>query len=339
MSQKEVCQSRLGTVGGQAVLEGVMMKSKDRVALSVRDMNGEIRSELVEYKPAAAKHKILKWPLIRGIANFVEMMVLSMKTLNRSADMIGLEEEETKFEKWLREKFGKSLANVASAIGMILGLVLAFALFFYLPAFLSDLFDGLIHSRLLKSCIDGGLKIAIFLSYISLVTLIPDMKRVFQYHGAEHKSIYCYEYGLAMTPENVKMQSRFHPRCGTSFLFVIMIIGILVSTLYIRLPIQIRVIVKLLMLPVIVGLGYEFIRYAGTHQNKFVKILSAPGLWIQRLTTKEPDLSQIEVAIQSLKCALPAEFPEAEQLLASSDSGNDKARGAAEPRDEGNDNP
>ncbi len=304
------CPERLGTVGGQAVLEGVMMKSKDTVALSVRKPDGSIETETTPYRSAREKYKFFGIPIIRGVVNFVEMMILSFHTLNRSAEMLGVEdEEESKFEKWLMEKFGKSVAAVASVIGAILGVLLSVGLFFVLPAVISDLVAKFCDNRFLKSTVDGLSKILIFICYIALVSLIPDMRRVFEYHGAEHKSIFCHEAGLELTPENVKIQSRFHPRCGTSFLFVMMFIGILVSVFYIDVNIYLRIPIKLCVLPLVVGIGYEFIRYAGKHDNLFVRICSAPGLWIQRLTTKEPDVSEIEVAIASLKAALPEIYP------------------------------
>ncbi len=300
---------RLGTVGGQAVLEGVMMKSKKLVALSVRNTSGEIITETQEFSTIRDKHKILSLPIIRGFVNFVETMLLSFKTLNRSADLLGIEEEPSKFEIWLEKKFGKSITAIASVIGTVIGLFLAVFLFMYLPALISDLIDNIYYNIYLKSVIEGVLKIGIFIAYIALVGLMPDMKRVFQYHGAEHKSIFCHEAGLELTCENVKKQLRFHPRCGTSFLFVMMFIGIIISVFYIDLPRLPRVLIKLLTLPVIVGVGFEFIKFAGTHDSAFVRILSAPGLWVQRLTTKEPDLSQIEVAISALKASLPDIYP------------------------------
>ncbi len=312
MKNKKTVSPRLGTVGGQAVLEGVMMKSKEYVALSVRQTDGKIKTEVEEAKTIASKHKFFRLPIIRGIVGFVESLILSTKTLSRSADMLGIEEEESKFEKWLREKFGKSIAYVASAIGIVLGIVVSVGLFFVLPAIISDFAARFTDVKIVKSLVDGFSKIIIFLVYLAAVSLIPDMKRVFQYHGAEHKSIFCHESELELTPENVKKQCRFHPRCGTSFLFILMIIGILVSVIYIDTPIYVRIPLKILFLPLVVGIGYEFIRYAGKHDNLFVKIVSAPGLWIQRLTTKEPDLKQIEVAIASLKAALPDIYPKEE---------------------------
>lgn len=307
---KKDASCRLGTVGGQAVLEGVMMKSGDRVALSVRGLDGNITTETSTFVSARKKHKILDMPIIRGVVNFVESMILSMKILNRSADLLGIEEEESKFEKWLSEKFGKSGAAFASVVGTVLGLALSVLLFMYLPALISDFTDRFCDAQLFKSAVEGVTKILIFILYIILVGFIPDMKRVFQYHGAEHKSIFCHESGDELTPENVKKHSRFHPRCGTSFLFVMMFLSIFISVIYIGLPRLPRVLIKLLMLPLIVGIGYEFIKFAGTHDNAIMRILSAPGLWVQRLTTKEPDLKQIEVAIASLKASLPDIYPE-----------------------------
>lgn len=310
MKNNKTCPNeRLGAVGGQAVLEGVMMKSKDKVALSVRDTNGVVNTEYIEFKSVMEKHKWLKIPILRGVVNFVETMALSMKTLNRSADMLGIEEEESKFEKWLTKKLGKSIASIASVVGAFLGILLAIGLFFVLPALITDFVKKFTDVKILLSTVDGCSKILIFIIYIALVSLIPDMRRTFEYHGAEHKSIFCHEAGLELTPENVMKQKRFHPRCGTSFLFVMMFLSILVSVLYVDLPIAARVPVKLLVLPLIVGLGYEFIKFAGKHDNLFVRIISAPGLWIQRLTTKEPDIQQVEVAIASLKAALPDIYP------------------------------
>lgn len=308
---------RLGTVGGQAVLEGVMMKSKEKVALSVRDMSGNIRTEVKDFVSKRDKISLFKLPIIRGIVNFVEMMILSFQTLTRSADMLGIEEEESKFEKWLTKKLGKNLTAIASFIGSVLGIGLSVLLFMYLPSLVSDSIVGKhTEHRIIKSLIEGITKMAIFIGYVALVGLIPDMKRTFQYHGAEHKSIFCHEAEVPLTPENVKKFSRYHPRCGTSFLVVMMVIGILVSVFYINFPRPLRVATKILTLPAIVGLGYEFIRYAGKHNNPFIRILSAPGLWVQRITTKEPDEKQIEVAIRSLKAALPDIYPEITAELA-----------------------
>lgn len=312
---------RLGTVGGQAVIEGVMMKNKDEFALAVRMPEGNIRVTKDECKSVKEKFKFLGWPIIRGVVNMIESLILSMKTLTISADAFGIEEEETKFEIWLREKFGKSILDFVMVIAMILGVALGVGLFFFLPLFISSsLFDKSgEETKWYATLIEGGIKIAIFVGYIWLVSFMKDIRRVFEYHGAEHKTIFCYEAGEDLTPENVKKYKRFHPRCGTSFIFVILLLSIVVSSVVYSFPIMKSNIIfkfasKILTLPLTVGIGYEFIRFAGKHDNIITRILSAPGLWMQRITTREPDETQIEVAIASLKCALPEEFPEAIEL-------------------------
>lgn len=311
---------RIGSVGGQAVLEGVMMRAGERVALSVRDVDGVIRTEVETFPQPGSRHKILRVPLVRGIVNFIVMLRLSMRTLNKSVEMLGLEEEEPgKVEKWLDKHFGKSITSVATGIGTVLGIALSVFLFMYIPTVTSQFLFGAETAgflRLLKSIFSGVFKIAIFLLYVGLVGLIPDIRRTFQYHGAEHKSVFCHEKGLPLTVENVMKQSRFHPRCGTSFLVVMMIIGIFFTFFFVNIPsVILQTVLKILTLPLVVGLGYEFIRYAGRHDNLAVKILAAPGLWIQRLTTKEPDEKQAEVAIRSLMAALPNDYPEILPIL------------------------
>lgn len=312
---------RLGTVGGQAVIEGVMMKNKDSFALAVRMPEGNIRVTKDTCKSARDKNKFFGLPIIRGIVNLIESLMLSMKTLTISADAFGIEEEETKFEKWLQKHFGKSILDFVMAIAMVLGVALGIGIFFFLPLFISStLFDKSGETtKWYATLVEGGIKIGIFILYIWLVSFMKDIKRVFEYHGAEHKSIFCYESGEELTPENVKKYKRFHPRCGTSFIFVILILSIVVSSIVYSIPIMKSNIIlkfasKILTLPLTVGIGYEFIRYAGKHDNIFTRMLSAPGLWMQRLTTKEPDEEQIAVAIAALKCALPDEFPEAQEI-------------------------
>lgn len=305
---------RLGRVGGQAVLEGVMMKCGDRTALSVREENGNIRTETGSYVSIRKKHKILQIPVIRGVANFVESMIYSYKTLMRSAELLGLDEtdEDSKVEMWLRRRLGDKFMGVLTGISMVLGVVLALGLFMYLPAFLTSLIDSAVEGGIgwFRNLIEGLMKIAIFVVYICLCSLLKDMRRTFEYHGAEHKSIACYEAGLELTPANAKTCTRFHPRCGTSFIFVILILSILINSLVSWDDLAFRFVAKILLLPLIVGVGFEFISYAGKHTNIFTKILSAPGLWMQRITTKEPDERQLEVAISALKHAMPDEFPE-----------------------------
>ena len=249
-------------------------------------------------------------------------MILSFKVLSRSAEMLGIEEEESKFEKWLKKRFGKSIMVIVMPISIILGVALAIGLFVLAPAAIVKGIEALFNVALegwLKGIIEGVIKVALFISYLALVSLAPDIKRTFMYHGSEHKSIFCYEKGLELTVENVRMQKRFHPRCGTSFTFFMLGLGIIAGMVIpwewatITIPflnVLIRVLFKLLVLPLICGIGYEFLMYAGKHDHFLIRAISAPGLWLQRITTKEPDDQMIEVAIESLKGAMPEEFPE-----------------------------
>ena len=310
---------RRNKVGGQAVLEGVMMKSGERVCIAVRKPDGSIEKQTDSFVSVRKKHKFLNIPILRGAINFIEMMKLSFSTLSKSGEMLGTEEEETRFEKWLRKKFGKSIMVVIMPISIILALVLSVGLFFLLPTYATKGIEYLIGSPLdgwLKSIIEGVMKIIIFICYLLLVSLMPDIKRTFMYHGSEHKSIFCYEHGLPLTVENVRMQRRFHPRCGTSFMFVMILIGVLIGILIPWdwanvdskiLSSLIRTGIKLLLLPLTCGIGYEFLMYAGKHDNALVKIFSAPGLWMQRITTKEPDDSMIECAIRAMELVIPEE--------------------------------
>ncbi|MBQ7475497.1 MAG: DUF1385 domain-containing protein [Clostridia bacterium] len=309
---------RLGKVGGQAVLEGVMMRSGDRWCLAVRREGGEITRQDGSYVSLRKRNKFCNIPIIRGVINFVEMLKLSMDMLTKSAEMLGEDvgEPETKFEKWVNDKFGDKIMGVVTGIATVLGVALSLGLFVFLPTFIANLIlgkgDGTFQP--LRSLIEGGLKISIFVLYIFLVGLMRDIKRTFRYHGAEHKSVACYEKGLELTPENAATCTRFHPRCGTSFIFVMLLLSIVIGIFipFNEIPL-LRTAVKILVLPITVGLGFEFIMYAGKHDNVLVKILSAPGLWMQRLTTKEPDKGMLEVAIKALKGAMPDEFPPEEE--------------------------
>ena len=328
MKREESCSARLGRVGGQAVLEGVMMKSGDRTALAVRDEAGEIRTSVDTHTSVRKKYKFLNIPLLRGVVNFVETMILSYNTLMQSADMLGIDdaEEDTKFEAWLRSKWGDKLMSVLMGIATVLGLVIGLGLFLYLPAFVTKWLDSLLGGiGWFRNVVEGVMKIAIFVGYIALCSLMKEMRRTFEYHGAEHKSIACYESGMELTPANAMKCTRFHPRCGTSFLFVILILSILVNSLISWENLALRVILKVLLLPLIVGLGFEFIMYAGKHTNAFTRLLSAPGLWMQRITTREPDEEQLEIAITALKLAMPDEFPPVTEETEDSADAEDEA--------------
>ena len=313
-------ESKRGAVGGQAVIEGVMMKTKDSVAIAVRRESGEIVKKFKPFKTIRDKHKILNIPVLRGFINFIEMMKMAMSTLNESAEMLGLEDEIEKDAKnpEKAKAESKSMIAIASIVGTILGLALSFGLFFFLPTFIGTQIISVTpfeRGGWFISMTEGILRLSIFIVYILLVTLIPDIKRTFQYHGAEHMSVFCYEAEKELTVENVKQYSRFHPRCGTSFMIVMMLIGIIISTFIPDFTNEyygfssaaafwLRLGVKLSIFPFVIGIGFEFIKYAGKHDSVIVKILSAPGLWTQWLTTKKPDDKQLEIAVVSLRTAL-----------------------------------
>ena len=319
MSEKKNDLScRLGKVGGQAVLEGVMMKAGDRTVTSCRKADGTIYVHDDTFTSIRTKNKFLNLPIIRGVVNFIEMMKLSVGTMTAAADALGFEEEEeTKFEKWLKKHFGARLVDFIMLIGMVLGLGLSLLLFLFLPNFLASSLDTYVFGGALgvwTAVIEGVLKVAIFLAYLWAVSLMPDIKRTFMYHGAEHKSIACFEAGAELTPERAKEYTRFHPRCGTSFMFLTILIGIIagffIKFMITDLPLWAYTVIRLAILPILMGLGYEVIRLAGKHDNVLTRIMSAPGLWAQRLTTKEPTEDMLEIAITSLKCALRDDFPE-----------------------------
>ena len=316
MSDKEKCCKV--SVGGQALIEGIMMQGPKGAAMSVRLPDGTIDTEMMEVKHLKDRFKPAGWPLIRGIVNMVESLLFGFKCMEKSAEKAGIDddtdpEKMSKLDKWISDHFGPKMMAVITGISMILGFGIAFVLFFYLPTFLVDTADKYLFKDALKNIhplFEGIMRMIIFVAYIWIVSKIPDIKRVFMYHGAEHKSIFCYEKGLELTVENVRKQKRFHPRCGTSFIFVILIISILISSvLVVVFPgidkvRAVWMLIKLLIVPVTVGVGYEFIRYAGKHDNLPVKILSAPGLWMQHITTQEPTDDIIEVGIESLKAVL-----------------------------------
>ena len=306
------------SVGGQALIEGIMMQGPKGAAVSVRTPDGTIDTEMVEVKHAKDKFKPLGWPLIRGVVAYIESMLFGYKCLMMSAEKSGLEDLEndeenmSKFDKWLNDHINKKVLGVLTAVASVLGVMLAFLLFFYLPTiavnFLNKLSGDVLTNY--RALFEGIIRMVIFVAYIAMVSLMKDIKRTFMYHGAEHKTIFCYEKGCELTVENVKKQSRFHPRCGTSFIFVILIISVVISSAIsvtwpeLRDQTVLWIAIKVLILPLITGISYEFIKYAGKHDNVFVKILSAPGLWMQKLTTKEPDDDMIEVALASFKAVI-----------------------------------
>lgn len=304
------------SIGGQAVMEGVMMKNNDKYAVAVRKPDKEIELKVTEYTPIGEKCKIFKWPIIRGVFNFIDSLVVGMKTLMYSGEFFEEEEETTKNIKASKnekadaavisgkdEKSG-GMDGVSIFFTLTFSLILAIGLFMLLPAFLVSLLDGVIDNHFVLSIIEGVVRLAIFLLYVLGISLMQDIKRTFMYHGAEHKTINCLEHNLDLTVENVMSQSRFHKRCGTSFLFIVMIVSIFVFMFIKTDIIWLRLVSRVLLVPLVAGISYEFIRFAGRSDSAFANILSQPGLWVQRITTKEPTPDMIEVAIKSVEGVL-----------------------------------
>ena len=284
-------------IGGQAVMEGVMMKNGDRYAVAVRKPDKDIEVKVVDYVSMASRSVFFRVPIIRGVVNFVESLVIGVKTLTYSASFYEKKKERTPEQQ--------KRADDAAMIGTVLfSLVFAIALFMMLPAFIGELIDKVIDNRIIMSAIEGVIRLGIFLGYVALISLMKDIQRVFMYHGAEHKTINCFEAGVPLTPENVKKYSRYHKRCGTSFLFIVMIISIIVFMFISADTAWLRLVIRLLLVPVIAGISYEFIMFAGKSDSKLANALSVPGMWVQRLTTREPDLDMIAVAIKSVEAVI-----------------------------------
>lgn len=292
------------SIGGSALIEGVMMRGPITTAMAVRKPDGELDiSEWETEKGTKPWYK--KAPFIRGSFNFIDSMAVSYKCLMKSAEIAGFEEEPSAFEKKLEKLFGESFSKVLSGFAMVLGVLLAVLLFMVLPTVLVSLIKPFISSQWLMALCEALVKIAIFMAYIIAISQMSDIKRVFQYHGAEHKTIACYEAGEELTVENVKRHSRFHPRCGTSFILIVLIVSALVFSLVTWDKLIVRIALKLICLPVVVGITYEIIKLAGRYDNVCTRIISAPGLWMQRFTTNEPDEGQIEAAIAAMLPCIP----------------------------------
>lgn len=288
-------------IGGQAVIEGVMMKNGGQYAVAVRKPNQEIEVKIEDYVPIGEKYRILKLPIIRGVFNFIESLVIGMKTLTYSAEFFEEEEASGEEETASSDKKKDDLLMIGT---VCLSIIFAIALFMLLPAFLAELIGKVVHHHILLAVIEGMIRLALFLLYVALISIMKDIKRVFMYHGAEHKSINCLEAGDPLTPENIKKHSRYHKRCGTSFLFVVMIISIIAFMFIDVDTVWLRMLLRVLLIPVIAGVSYEFIMLAGKSDSKLAYILSVPGMWIQRMTTREPDLDMIEVAVKSVEAVL-----------------------------------
>lgn len=319
------CEKFKTSIGGQALIEGIMMRGPEKDAIAVRTADG-IQLELKDRK-IRPKGSFATWPLIRGAVNFFDSQVTGVKALMRSADLTPegqelAEEEPSKFDMWLEKKLGnEGFQKAVIGVAVFMGLGMSVLLFFLLPMVIGGFFDRWIESTVLLNLVEGIVRMVIFMVYMLLVSRMKEMKRVFAYHGAEHKTIRCYEAGMELTVENVRIQTRLHPRCGTSFLLVVMVISILVfsvasSALLEIFPVLaamkgsflyriVMIAFKLLLLPLVVSITYEINRWVGRHDNAFSRILSAPGMWMQNFTTNEPDDEMIEVGIAAVKAVLP----------------------------------
>ena len=296
------------SVGGQAVIEGVMMRGSKGVATAIRKSNGDIEVEFDEIEPLTKKNKVFSLPIIRGFVTLIDSLIIGIKTLNYSASFIEEdeegEEEPSKFDKWMEEKFKGKATDIVMVISFIISMALSIFIFFIIPTFAANGFKRLnVNNTIALNILEGIIRVGIFLSYIYLISKMNDIKRVFEYHGAEHKTIFCYESGEELIPENAKKQGRLHPRCGTNFLFLVMIVSIILFSFTGWNSIWQRIFYRIILLPVVSGVTYEIIKWMGSNNNKCTKILSYPGLMLQKLTTREPNLEQLEVAIVSLKVA------------------------------------
>lgn len=308
--ESAVCSVKKTSIGGQALIEGVMMRGPHKTAMAVRHVSGNIVTEEWESE-LNDRPRFWKLPFFRGLYGMVDSLRCGYKALMRSAELAGLEDSEEK----PAGAGEKALMSILMVLSTVVGVVLALGLFMYLPSLLygllSDALDTAFHtdfwnnSAVMRGIFEGLLRLVLFLVYLIVITLMKDIRRVFMYHGAEHKTIFCYENGEELTVENVRRQSRFHPRCGTSFLAMMLLIGIVISICIQIKTIWLRVLVKIALLPLSVGVGYEFIKLAGRKDNRLVRILSAPGLWIQRLTTREPDDGMIECSITAFLPVIP----------------------------------
>ena len=310
MKKKEKAAGDFRTsIGGQALIEGILMRGPVKEAIVVRTADGLV-TKVSEPHFIRERIKILGWPFLRGIVVFAESMVYGIKALTYSAELLPEEEQEkpSKFDQWIEKKFGAEKAQkFVISFAVFLGILLSVGLFVLLPTILAGLTKNLTASTTVYNLTEGFLRIVIFLLYMYFCTKSKDLNRVFRYHGAEHKSIFCYEKGLPLTVENVREQSRFHPRCGTSFLFIVMIISILVFSFISWSSVWLRMVLRILFLPVVMGISYEIIRWAGRHDNWLSTALAAPGKALQRLTTDEPDDEMIECAIEAIKLVIPEE--------------------------------
>lgn len=302
------------SIGGQALIEGIMMKSPEKTAMAVRMPDKSIDVTYLEEKSVKEKFPILKAPILRGVAGFVESMVQGYKALMLSAEKSGFTELEDENEKPMSDKKKNALLSVVMIVGTVLGVALAVVLFMLIPRLAVSglrLIFKTDFAKIVRSSIEQLIKLAVFVLYVWIVSFMSDIKRVFMYHGAEHKTIFCYEKGLELTVENVRKQKRFHPRCGTSFMILMILVSIIISTVVQMIFPSVYniawlwVAVKILLIPIVCGIGYEILKVCGKYDNIITRIISAPGLWLQRITTKEPEDDMIEIAISALRACEP----------------------------------
>lgn len=304
MRNNKLCSSG---IGGQAVMEGIMMRNKDQYAVAVRQADGSVVVDKQEYKGITSKCRLFRVPFIRGIFSFIDSLILGIKTLTFSAkffdDEADYSEEPDKFEQWLVDKFGDKAEKVIMGFTVVFSIIIAIGLFIVLPLFVADIMERYVSwvTPGHVPVIEGVVKMVLFIAYLLLISLMNDIKRTFMYHGAEHKCINCIENGHVLTVENVRKSSRYHKRCGTSFLLVVLIISIIMFILIRTDIIWVRYVTRILLVPVIAGISYEFIRKAGSSNNKIINALSMPGMWMQKITTKEPTDDMIEVAIEAVE--------------------------------------
>lgn len=291
------------SIGGQAVIEGVMMRGPKKIAVAVRRPDGEIEVDVKDNIPLARKNKFFSLPIIRGAIALFDSLVIGIKTLTYSASFY--EEDESEFDKFLRRKLGDKADNYIMGFALMLSFIISIGLFFILPTYSANIIKRLTHNTIIINLVEGIIRLIIFLVYIYLISKMRDIQRVFEYHGAEHKSIYCYEAGLPLTVENARGFTTLHPRCGTNFLLIVMLISILLFSFLGWPNLLMRIISRIVFLPLIAGLSYELIKWLGRSDSSPARALSYPGLMLQKLTTREPDDSQLEVAIAALLAVIP----------------------------------
>ncbi|HWR23576.1 MAG TPA: DUF1385 domain-containing protein [Feifaniaceae bacterium] len=348
---KKQQEANVCTIGGQAVMEGVMMKAPAGIALAVRRADNSIAAEYTAQENKAKKGTFLGWPIVRGVVTFIDSLTTGMRTITRSAELYGeeIEEEPSKFEKWLSRVTGRPVDKIVVDIAVVLAVLLAVGLFFMLPTFLSGLLlRGYEGATIWKSLTEGFVRLAIFLAYLFAISRMKETKRLFMYHGAEHKTIACYEHGAELTPENAMKYSRLHPRCGTNYMFLVMAISILFfAAVGFNANFWLRLGTRLLLLPVVAGISYEALRFGGRSESLLARIVRAPGMALQHITTAEPDEGMLEVAITAFKIALDPAYLEqkrAEEEAAKeaeakeADSGEEPEQAAAERAEQPEDN-